>query len=159
MTSRNVTVLARLPGPWHGLRSAAGAIRAGALLPALGMSVTAALLLATAPMLTVVRAGGGPGAEPAFMSAPPLAALALAPVVAAWLLAGFGRPAAAAGLLGSLALLAIGRAVIDAQLLTDPWAAARPELLVPAGLAELSAGPAVPALLLGHGLTLVAGLL
>jgi hypothetical protein len=155
MTARGLTLLTR---PLHGFTSAVGAIRGG-WLPPLVTSAVAASLLATGPMLTVVRASDGSGAEPAFMSAPLLATLAFIPAVTAWLLAGLGRPAAAAGLLGSLALLAIGRMVIDVQLLTDPWSAARPELLVPVGLAELTAGPAVPVLLLGHGLTLIAGVL
>lgn len=159
MTSRSPTALSR---PLRGLTTTVGALRTGtaaALLPALLTFSLAALLLATAPALTAASTGDGTEAEPAFVAGPLLSLLALAPAAAAWLLAVFDRPAAAAGLIGSLGLIAVGRAVYDLQLLADPWSAARPELLVPNSLAELTAGPAVPLLLAGHALTVVAGVL
>ena len=156
MTSRGPAVPTQ---SLRGLLPMASALRSAALLPALVVATAGAVLLAVAPALAVVRAGDGASTGPAFAAWPLLGVLAFAPAVAAWLLVGYDRQAAAAGLLGSLGLLAAGRAAVDLQLLTDPWSAQRPELFVPVSLAELTAGPAVPVLLLGHVLTMLAGAL
>ncbi|HET8643336.1 MAG TPA: hypothetical protein VFM37_15470 [Pseudonocardiaceae bacterium] len=156
MTSRGPTVPTR---SLRGLLPTASALRGAAPLPALVVATAGAVLLAVAPALAVVRAGDGAHLGPAFVAWPLVALLALAPAVAAWLLAGYARPAAAVGLLGSFGLLAVGRAAVDLQILADPWSAQRPELFVPVSLAELTAGPAVAVLLLGHVLTMLAGAL
>jgi hypothetical protein len=156
MTARSSTALS---GPLRGLVGGLRAAVRSALLPALAASTASALLLAAGPVLTAARASDGSSTEPAFAAGPLLALIAVLPAAAAWLFAGSGRLAAAAGLLGALAVLAVGRAVADSQLLFDPWSAARPDLLVPTSLAELESGPAVPVLLLGHALAVLAGVL
>ena len=146
-------------------RSAAAAPYAGPLAvepPLLAAMVTAtagAALLAVAPALTVATAADGASTAPSFTAGPLLAALGVAPVALAWLLAYRGRPGWAAGVLAGLAALAPGRAILDLQLLVAPWRAARPELLVSSSLAPVRPGLAVWALLLGHLVTAVAGLL
>jgi hypothetical protein len=157
MTTRSPAVRAvglRLPG---GQRPAPQVTPT--LLGALGVGTGGALLLAVAPAFTIAAAQDGAGTDAAITAGPLLALLALAPVAAAWLLAGTGRVGPAAGLLAGLAVLAPGRALVDLQLLTAPWQAARPELLVPTSLAPLRAGAGVWLLLAGHLLTLAAGAL
>jgi len=126
---------------------------------ALGTGGLGAALLAVAPALPMAAAADGATTAPAFTAGPLLAVLAIGPVALAWVLAGGGRAGYAAGVLAGLAALAPGRAMLDLQLLAAPWRAARPELLVPTSLAPLRAGAGSWALLLGHLLTVVAGVL
>lgn len=112
------------------------------------------LLQTAGPALGVVE-----GAEPAFTSWPLLAAVGALPVMAATWYATGGQTAAAAGLLGALAVLAPGRALSDLQIVVDTAVTARPELLVPTTLEPLPASGGAVALLASHLATLLAGVL
>jgi hypothetical protein len=128
--------------------------------PATLAALTAgALALAIAPLLPVVTATDGAPADPGFPGWPLLAALALLPALAAVLLCARGAAGLAAGLVIGYAALAPGRALVDLQLVLDAELAARPELLVPTSLAPLRPAAGAVALLAGHLLTAVAGVL
>jgi hypothetical protein len=120
---------------------------------ALGSGLVAALCLVLGALVPVVS-----GAKPGFTSAPLLIVLALVPIGVA---AGFtlaGRHTAAAGLLLGLAALAPGRLVLDLQFVADSSVVARPELYLPTALERPGAGAGLWLLVLGHLLTLAAGL-
>ncbi|MQA13289.1 MAG: hypothetical protein GEV09_03700 [Pseudonocardiaceae bacterium] len=129
------------------------------VLAAVALLVAGAFALAVAPLLPVVTAADGAPAGAGFPAWPLLVVLAALPACAALVLMSRGAAPAAAGVIAGVAALAPGRALLDSQLLADAGLAARPELLVPTSLAPLQPGPAVPVLLAGHLLTIVAGIL
>ena len=107
-----------------------------------------------APAVGVVT----PDQPPAFTSWPLLLILAALPPGLAAAFLRSGKPGVVSAVLIAPAMLAPGRAVLDAQLLVDASGSARPELLVPTTL-----DPAAPAfgfwlLLAGHLATAVAGI-
>ena len=126
---------------------------------ALAVLTAGALALALAPLLPVVIATDGAQADPGFAGWPLLAALALLPALAAVLLCARGAAGMATGFVIGYAALAPGRALLDLQLVLDVDLAARPELLVPTSLAPLRPAAGAAALLAGHLLTAVAGVL
>jgi hypothetical protein len=126
---------------------------------ALAALTAGAFALALAPLLPVVIATDGAPADPGFPGWPLLAALALLPALAAVLLCARGAAGMATGLVIGYAALAPGRALLDLQLVLDAELASRPELLVPTSLAPLRPTAGAAALLAGHLLTAVAGVL
>jgi len=126
---------------------------------ALAVLTAGALALAIAPLLPVVAATDGAPADPGFPGWPLLAALALLPALAVVLLCVRGTAGMATGFVIGYAALAPGRALVDLQLVLDADLAARPELLVPTSLAPLRPAAGAVALLAGHLLTAVAGVL
>jgi hypothetical protein len=127
----------------------------GRLRAALAVAVVGAVLLVIGPArgLVIDTPPAGFGALPllAFLAAlPPLLAIGF---VAA------GTPATGAGVLIGSALLAPGRALIDAQFAVDPLLASRPEFVVPTSLAPLTAAPGLWLLLGGHAAAALAGAL
>ena len=126
---------------------------------ALAALTAGAFALALAPLLPVVIATDGAPADPGFPGWPLLAALALLPALAAVLLCARGAAGMATGLVIGYAALAPGRALLDLQLVLGAELAARPELLVPTSLAPLRPAAGAAALLAGHLLTAVAGVL
>lgn len=122
---------------------------------ALGVSALGAVLALAAPLTTLVT----PQVPAGFRSWPVLALIAVAPVAVAGWFAVRGRPVATSAVLTSVALFAPGRALLDAQLVSGPNLAARPELLLPASLLPYRPSVGVVLLLIGHALTLLAGLL
>ena len=126
---------------------------------ALAALTAGAFALALAPLLPVVIATDGAQADPGFAGWPLLAALALLPALAAVLLCARGAAGMATGLVIGYAALAPGRALLDLQLVLDAELASRPELLVPTSLAPLRPAAGAVALLAGHLLTAVAGVL
>jgi hypothetical protein len=122
---------------------------------ALGLSVVGSALLVLGPVKGLVHNAPAAG----FAATPLLIALAvLAPVLAGaavWL----GRPVIAAGVLIGFALLAPGRALVDLQFAKDPTLVARPELMLPASLAPLTAAAGLWLLIAGHLVAMAAGVL
>ncbi|HVK23657.1 MAG TPA: hypothetical protein VM677_20070 [Actinokineospora sp.] len=127
----------------------------GGLRLALALAVVGAGLLVLGPIQGVVAAAPAAGFDARAL----LVVLAVLPPLLAVGFVVAGRPATGAGVLVGAALLAPGRAMVDAQLAVDPLVAARPEFLVPTSLAPLAAGPGLWLLLGGHAAVALAGVL
>lgn len=123
------------------------------LTVALSIEALAAVALVLGAFLPVVD-----GAVPGFGSRPLLVVLAVLPLAAVAVFVLSGRHAAVAGLLMGLAVLAPGRLLLDLQFLTDSSTATRPELYLPTVPVNPGVGAGLWALLAGHVLTAVAGL-
>ncbi|MCU1683508.1 MAG: hypothetical protein JWQ81_4247 [Amycolatopsis sp.] len=123
------------------------------LTAALSIEVLAAVALVVGTLLPVVD-----GAVPGFGSRPLLVVLAVLPLVVGAAFVLTRRHAAVAGLLMGLAVIAPGRLLLDLQFLTDSSTATRPELYLPTVLVNTGAGAGLWALLAGHVLTIIAGL-
>ncbi|MBA8822725.1 hypothetical protein FHX42_000054 [Saccharopolyspora lacisalsi] len=125
----------------------------------LGVAVTlagiGALLTGLAVLFGLVR----PAAPPVFTSWPLLLVLAALPPLSAAAFARAQRPVSAAALLVGPAALAVGRLVVDVQLVVDAGLAARPALLLPRTLTALTPSVGVWLLLAGHVVTVLAGVL
>ncbi|WP_072842882.1 hypothetical protein [Rhodococcus tukisamuensis] len=123
---------------------------------AVAVGLIGAVFLAVAPVLVVA----GPSAGEAVTAAAIVAAVcaAAAPVLALLALLR-RRPAAAGALLAGAGAVALGLAVMDLQLWESPIDANRLELFRPLTAARLDAGPGAVAVLLGHGLAVLAGVL
>lgn len=124
------------------------------LRTAWALAAAGSLFLTVGPLLGVVD-----GAEPAYTSWPLLAVLALLPPVVAGVLLQRGRPFVAAAVLAGAGAFALGRLLSDAQIALDALSVGRPELFRPTTLDALSAAPGLWLLVLGHLLTLVAGVM
>ncbi|CRK59910.1 hypothetical protein [Alloactinosynnema sp. L-07] len=127
----------------------------GRLRVAIAVAVAGAALLVVGPARGVIVSAPAAGFDASVL----LLVLALLPPLIS---AGFivaGRPATGAGVLVGSALLAPGRALVDAQLAVDALVASRPEFLVPTSLAPLAAAPGLWLLLGGHAAVAVAGAL
>ncbi|SDD16601.1 hypothetical protein SAMN05216174_1081 [Actinokineospora iranica] len=122
---------------------------------ALGFAVVGAVLQSAGPVVGLVDGSPPRG----FGAVPLLVVLALLPPLCAVVLTVAGRAVTAAGVLVGAALLAPGRALVDAQFLAEPLVASRPEIMVPTSLAPLTAGGGLWLLLGGHLAVAVAGLL
>ncbi|PTR36936.1 hypothetical protein C8K38_122100 [Rhodococcus sp. OK611] len=124
---------------------------AAVVLALLGVAATA-----VAPVLGVIRQETGPAVAAAAVTA--LVCAALAPALAVLALVG-RRPAVAGTVLAGAGGVSVGLVVLDLQLLDDPINANRLELFRPLTAASLSAGPGAYAILAGHVLVVLAGLL
>ncbi|MGH3863700.1 hypothetical protein [Actinokineospora sp.] len=127
----------------------------GRLRVALFLGVAGAVLLVAGPAIGLVEDGPAAG----FGALPVLAALAVVPPLLAIGFVVAKAPATGAAVLVGSAMLAPGRALVDAQFAVDPLLTSRPEILVPTVLAPLSAAPGLWLLLAGHGAMALAGLL
>jgi hypothetical protein len=127
---------------------------ASRLRTAWALAAAGSLFLTVGPLLGVVD-----GAEPAYTSWPLLAVLALLPPVVAGVLLQRGRPFVAAAVLAAVGAFALGRLLSDVQIAFDALSVGRPELFRPATLDALGAAPGLWLLVLGHLLTLAAGVL
>ena len=127
---------------------------AARLRTAWALAATGALFLMVGPLLGVVD-----GAEPAYTSWPLLAVLALLPPAVAGVLLQRGRPFVAAAVLAAVGAFALGRLLGDVQIAVDALSVGRPELFRPATLDPLGAAPGLWLLVLGHLLTLAAGVM
>ncbi|MBY8850416.1 hypothetical protein K7G98_19135 [Saccharothrix sp. MB29] len=125
------------------------------LRPAVGLGLAGSLLGAAAPLVGVVDAG----APPAFTAWPLLAVLAFAPTALAAVLLARGHQVSAAASLIAPAVFAVGRLLVDLQVLVDPLDTARPELFRPATLDAPTPAAGVWLLLAGHVLLVTAGAL
>jgi hypothetical protein len=125
------------------------------LRAALALAVAGAVSLAVGPLWPVVS----PSTPAGFESRPLLFVLGLLPAGVAVGFAIRGRPSAVGGALVAAALVAPGQLVMDSQLVVNGSLAVRPELAMPTTLAVLHGANGAWLLLLGHGLTIVAGLL
>ncbi|MDQ2582456.1 hypothetical protein [Saccharothrix yanglingensis] len=125
------------------------------LRSAVGLGLAGSLLGAAAPLVGVVDAG----APPAFTAWPLLAVLAFAPTALAAVLLARGHQVSAAASLIAPAVLAVGRLLVDLQVLVDPLDTARPELFRPATLDAPTPAAGVWPLLAGHVLLVTAGAL
>ncbi|TCP49395.1 hypothetical protein EV191_109217 [Tamaricihabitans halophyticus] len=117
-------------------------------------AAVATVLLIVAAVQPVVR-----GAEPAFGSGGWLIALAVLPLAIALLFAASGKPVVARGVIIGAAALVPGRVLADLQFLDDASVVSRPELYLPDSLASPAAATGFWAMLAGHALWLVAGVL
>ncbi|GAA3461167.1 hypothetical protein GCM10018963_31800 [Saccharothrix longispora] len=99
------------------------------------------------------------GAPPAFTAWPLLAVLAFAPTALAAALLARGHQVSAAASLLAPAVFAVGRLLVDLQVLVDPLDTARPELFRPATLDAPTPAAGVWLLLAGHVLLVAAGAL
>lgn len=126
----------------------------GRLRAALAVAVAGSALLVAGAFLDVVE-----GARPAYRAWPLLVLLAVLPVAVAIGFAVRGRQGGTAGVLIGAGVVAVGRAVLDAQFVADTSLAARPELAVPAPYEAAPAWSGLSVLLAGHLLTAVAGFL
>lgn len=122
---------------------------------ALGLSVVGAVLLVAGPEVGIVQDGPARG----FASTVLLTLLAAAAPVIVFGMIVFGRALTAAGVLTGVALLSLGRLVIDLQFARDGLLVARPELLVPTSLTPLTPAAGLWLLVGGHLATVLAGLL
>jgi hypothetical protein len=120
---------------------------------ALAAAAGGAALLVAGPLIGVADVPA------AFASWPLLALLAVLPVAVAAALLARGLPSAAAAVLIASAVFAPGRLLLDLQTALDATSASRPELLRPTSLEAVSAAPGAWALVAGHLLVLVAGVL
>ncbi|WP_156935102.1 hypothetical protein [Pseudonocardia spinosispora] len=122
-------------------------------------AVLGALLIAAGPRYVLARRPDGTNIGPALQVWPLLAVLAALPVALAMVLlvAMRGRRPALALML-SFGAAAVGRVLLDVQLVLDPARAARVELVAPIGLGALHPGPGLLLGLLGQAFTAVAGL-
>ncbi len=125
------------------------------MLLAVGLSATAAVLTASAPLAGVVT----PATPPAFLSWPLLLTISALPAVLAATFLRRGRPAGAVAALAGAAALAPGRFVLDLQLLVDAAMAVRPGLLLPRDLDPLTASTGLWLLLAAHVAVVAAGVL
>ncbi|MDR6596747.1 hypothetical protein ACFFSW_31875 [Saccharothrix longispora] len=125
------------------------------LRSAVGLGLAGSLLGAAAPLVGVVDAG----APPAFTAWPLLAVLAFAPTALAAALLARGHQVSAAASLLAPAVFAVGRLLVDLQVLVDPLDTARPELFRPATLDAPTPAAGVWLLLAGHVLLVAAGAL
>ncbi|RKT57653.1 hypothetical protein [Saccharothrix australiensis] len=124
------------------------------LRTAFGFAAAGALCGAVGAALPVVDGS----APPAYTAWPLLAALALLPVgVAAFFLSRRATTTAAAALVPA-GVFAVGRFLVDLQVLADPLTAARPELYLPTALTAPGPAAGLWVLLAGHVLTAAAGL-
>lgn len=132
--------------------------RASAL--AVALALAGGLGVAAAPVFQTVRTvqdgDSVPGISAAAVAAAVFALASPATALAAVLAR---RPAVAGGVLAGAGAVSIGSAVLDTQLWSDALDANRLELFRPDTAAELTAGPGAYAVLLGHVLMAVAGLL
>ncbi|MGM1060741.1 hypothetical protein [Saccharothrix sp. Mg75] len=125
------------------------------LRAAVGLGLAGSLLGATAPLVGVVDAG----APPAFTAWPLLAVLAFAPTALAAVLLARGHGAGAAASLLAPAAFAVGRLLVDLQVLVGPLDAARPELFRPPALDPPAPAAGAWLLIAGHVLLVAAGAL
>ncbi|HWE88155.1 MAG TPA: hypothetical protein VG317_01675 [Pseudonocardiaceae bacterium] len=125
------------------------------LRSAVGLAAAGAVLLAIGPLSPVVT----PSTRAGFEARPLLFVLGLLPAGVAVGFALRGRQQAVGGALMAAALVAPGQLLMDAQLLVNGSLAVRPELAMPATLATLHGDRGAWLLLVGLGLTIVAGLL
>jgi len=124
------------------------------MLPmALGLGVTAAVLLSLGAAIPVVA-----DATRGYSSTAMLIALAILPIALVVVFVLRGRLVTAVGVLAGAAALAPGRAILDAQFLADPSAAARPELYRTEVFAVPGPGVGLWLLLAGHVATIAAGI-
>ncbi|HEY2204033.1 MAG TPA: hypothetical protein VGH99_06105, partial [Pseudonocardia sp.] len=119
-------------------------------------TVAGSLLVAAGPRFPVAHTRAGLVVGPAFGIWPLLAVLSVAPAVAAVMLLLVRQWAPALAMTASLGALAVGRALLELQLVRDPARAARAELAAPTGLGVLHPGPGAWLLLVGE-LMLAAG--
>ncbi|WP_156042431.1 hypothetical protein [Rhodococcus sp. UNC363MFTsu5.1] len=124
---------------------------AAVALALLGVAATA-----VAPVLGVVRQETGPAVAAAAVTA--VVCAALAPALAVLALVG-RRPAVAGTVLAGAGGVSLGLVVLDLQLLDDAINANRLELFRPLTAASLDAGSGAYAILAGHVLAVLAGLL
>lgn len=122
---------------------------------ALFVAAAGAALLIAGPAAGLVADGPAPG----FGALPLLAVLALIPPALAIGFVVAKAPATGAAVLVGSAMLAPGRALVDAQFAVDPLLTSRPEILVPTVLAPLDPGTGLWLLLAGHAAVALAGLL
>ncbi|MCI2419402.1 hypothetical protein MOQ72_18325 [Saccharopolyspora sp. K220] len=122
---------------------------------AIAVSIVGALLVGLGPLLGLVV----PSASAAFPAWPLLLVLALLAPAAAIVFARLGRHATAAALLVGPAVLALGRLVLDLQLVVDAGLATRPELLRVASLEPFAPSIGVWLLMAGHVAVIVAGVI
>lgn len=134
----------------------AAAVRGTAV--AVGVAALGAVLAALAPLLGVATATDGSqrGGQPVAAVVAALALVAV-PLLALWL-SRAGRLAGAVGVLAGAGAVAVGLALLDAQLFVRALDANRLELVRPVTAAELGAGPGAVAVLVGHVLLVVAAL-
>lgn len=119
---------------------------------ALVFAVAGSGLLAAGAFLDVVE-----GARPAYPASLLLVVLAVLPVGLAVAFLARSKPGAAAGVLVGAGVVAIGRALLDAQFAIDPSLTARPELAVPAPYEAAPTWLGLSVLLAGHALMVIAG--
>ncbi|WP_433265637.1 hypothetical protein ACQPZF_38510 [Actinosynnema sp. CS-041913] len=122
---------------------------------AFGLAAVGAVCGAVGPVVSVVDGG----APPAFTAWPLLAVLALLPVGVAGFFLARNQETTAAAVLVPAGVVAVGRFLVDLQILRDPVGAVRPELFRPTTLATPSVTAGLWLLLAGHVLTLAAGCL
>ncbi|MBW4716062.1 hypothetical protein [Saccharothrix obliqua] len=121
--------------------------------PALGLAAAGAACAVAGPLVSVVDGS----APPAFTAWPLLAVLALLPVAVSAFFLLRGRSTTAAAALVPAGVFAVGRFLIDLQILRDPVLATRPELLRPDSLSGPEPVFGAWLLLAGHVLTCAAG--
>ena len=121
--------------------------------------VLGCLLVAAAPRYPVaLTADGGVRVGPAFGVWPLQAVLVVVPAVVAVMLLLVGQRGPATALVSAMGVVAVGRVLMDVQVLRDSIRAARPELVAPLGAAELRPGPGAWLLVGGQALVAVGGL-
>lgn len=142
LASPPMTRTADLTSPAHTrLRLAVGLAAAGGLCGAVG------------PAISVVDGS----APPAYTAWPLLAVLALLPAAVSGYFLRRGREITAAAVLVPAGVFAVGRFLIDLQVVRDPLVAARPELFRPDSLVPPTPTAGAWLLLAGHALALAAG--
>lgn len=117
------------------------------------------LAVALAPLLGPAEAADGSQRGGSVLAAGVVAALLASVVVTAALLTRAGRLGGTAGLLAGAGAVALGSAVLDLQLFVRALDANRLELFRPVTAAELAPGPGAVAVVAGHVLFTVAGVL
>lgn len=140
----------RLDGPDHllGVRGAGGAVL---------VALAGAVAVGLAPVLGAARAQDGSELGPQLLAAALAAVLVLLVPAVAVVLLREGRVAGAVGLLLGAGVVAVGAVVADLQLFVGGLDADRLELVRPATASPLDPGPGAVAVLLGHVLLVVAG--
>ncbi|WP_016696974.1 hypothetical protein [Actinoalloteichus spitiensis] len=122
---------------------------------ALLVAAAGGVLVALAPVVGVTDGGHGP----AYASWPWMAVTGLLVPAVALLLVSRGRQVAARWMLLGPSLVALGRLVLDAQVVVEPALAARPELFLLDTLDPVSPSAGLVLSLAGSALVLLAGLL
>lgn len=135
---------------------ASGGVRASILNLALILALLGAVAVAGAPIVGVVN---GPGASGPILGASIFAALCALVIPVRAVGTARRNPALSGALLAGAGAVSVGVAILDVQVFADAIDANRLEFFRPISAGVIDAGAGASVVLLGHGLSVIAGVL